>query len=116
MTKAEEDFYGFLDRQTDLQPAVIKNKIQQEGKRKMAKPKQERLPGTGDAAVNVLEGLAIEYQECGTRRKQLKADLLAEMKKLKKKLYEYNGLEITVVDGSEGIRVKNTREEKEEEG
>jgi hypothetical protein len=90
-----------------------RREAQAERKRFAAKrPEQSRLPGT-DGKLGKLEELAEEYFDCGKRRAQLKLDLLDEMKRLKKKHYEYNGLEVTVVEGTESVRVKVQRDDEE---
>jgi hypothetical protein len=91
-----------------------RREAQAERKRSAAakRPEQSRLPGT-DGKLGQLEQLAEEYFDCGKRRAQLKLDLLDEMKRLKKKHYEYNGLEVTVVEGTESVRVKVQRDDEE---
>lgn len=78
------------------------------------RPKQPRLPGTEDAHLGKLEELATDFYEAGKRRAQLKLDILDEMKNLKKKHYKCDGLEVTIVDGTESVRVKVEREDQAE--
>lgn len=87
---------------------------QRESRAAKKRPKQARLPGTDDAILTSLEELATDYDDAGKRRAQLKLDILAEMKAQKKKHYKYNGLEVTVVDGTETVRVKVAREDRAE--
>jgi predicted 3-demethylubiquinone-9 3-methyltransferase (glyoxalase superfamily) len=79
------------------------------------KPKQARIPGTEDAAIQELESLAEDYAEkrdkrleVGKAEIELKGQLLAAMDKHKKKKYEHAGvsIEVTVEKRKVKVRIK----------
>ena len=76
-------------------------------------PTSPRLPGVDDGEIVSLENLAEEYATIRDDRMalsqaeiRLKGELLAEMKRLKKKRYHRNGITISVVVEAEGVKVK----------
>jgi hypothetical protein len=88
----------------------------------MAKAKQQRLPGTEDNHLKELDDLATQYAEVrdermalGRKEVNLKDDLLAKMKGLKKKTYSVDGISIDVVSEEETVKVKVSKPKDEEE-
>jgi hypothetical protein len=86
------------------------------------KPKQDRLPGTEDAAIAELESAAESYAETRDERVALlaeeveqKAQLLALMHKFKRTHYEHNGVEVDVVPEGEKLKVKIRKPKEQDE-
>jgi hypothetical protein len=77
------------------------------------RPKQARLPGTEDAAIQELEGLAEEYAEkrdqrqaIGKEEVELKNALLNAMHKNHKTTYHHGGVFIAVLTEKEKVKVR----------
>jgi hypothetical protein len=86
------------------------------------KPKQDRLPGTEDAAIAELESAAESYAETRDERVALlaeeveqKASLLMLMKKHHKEHYEHNGVIVDIVHEDETVKVRITKKKENEE-
>lgn len=87
-------------------------------KPKRGRPRQARLPGTEDAAIESLEALAEEYAEArdermaiGERESQLKQKLLTEMEANKKTRYFHAGCLIEVVATDKKVKVRISKDE-----
>ena len=87
-----------------------------------SKPKQDRLPGTEDAAIQELEAAAEEYAETRDQRQALlveeveqKAAILALMTKYKREHYEHNGITIDLVPEDIKVKVKIKKAKEDEE-
>ena len=88
----------------------------------MARPKQERLPGTGDAKLADLHQAALDYADIRDERQtlttsevELKGKLLDLMHKYKKSEYVYEDVAIKIVFEKEKVKVKIKKAEEEEE-
>jgi len=73
---------------------------------------QQRLPGTGDASIPEIEDAARIYVKFRDKRMKLLTDevearetLLRIMKDKRRKRYDYDGLEVQVVEGKEKVKV-----------
>jgi hypothetical protein len=85
----------------------------QDFKEPVRKPRQQRLPGTEDAKIDILEDLAQDYAEIRDQRQglsrrevELKGKLLDLMKAQKKSHYQRDGVEITVIVEKEKVKVR----------
>lgn len=79
----------------------------------MAKARQERLPGTGDAKLADLHKAALDYADIRDQRQaltneevELKGRLLELMHKHKKEEYVYEDVSIRVVHEEENVKVR----------
>jgi hypothetical protein len=88
----------------------------------MARPEQERLPGTGDAKLADLHTAALEYADVRDQRQvltasevELKTKLLALMKKYKKESYVYEDVNIQIVHEEETVKVRIKKAKSEDE-
>ena len=88
----------------------------------MAQPKQARLPGQEDPEIEELVGAAEAYAEIRDKRMALteketasKGEVLQLMKKHHKTHYKHDGIEITVVDEEETVKVR-VHKDGEDEG
>ena len=77
------------------------------------RPRQQRLPGTEDAKIDLLEDLAADYasihdERQGLSRKEveLKGKLLDLMKANKKSFYQRDGVTIQVIVETEKVKVR----------
>jgi len=77
------------------------------------KPRQQRLPGTGDAKLKDLHEAALSYAEIRDKRQvltaeevELKSKLLDLMHKYKKESYVYEDVNIQIVHEDETVKVK----------
>ena len=84
-------------------------------------PRQDALPGMGDAKIQAIETAALDYAEIRDKRQELtaeesslKKELLTLMHKLGKKEYRRNGISVVVKVEEETVKVR-VREEGEEE-
>ena len=84
-------------------------------------PRQDTLPGMGDAKIQAIETAALDYAEIRDKRQELtaeesslKKELLTLMHKLGKKEYRRNGISVVVKVEEETVKVR-VREENEEE-
>jgi hypothetical protein len=75
-------------------------------------PRQQALPGIEDRAINSLEEKALRYAEVRDSRMALskdevtaKAEVMNEMKRLKKEHYKRNRIDITMVHEKENVKV-----------
>lgn len=90
--------------------------------KKLAPPKQRRLPGAEDPAIEELESLAEKYaklrdkrQAIGKQEVELKNDLLVAMHRNKKTSYDHNGVSIVIVNEEESVKVRITKAGEEAE-
>jgi hypothetical protein len=90
----------------------------------MAKERQQRLPGTGDAKLADLHQSALDYADIRDQRQvlttsevELKDKLLQLMHKYKKEEYVYEDVHIKLVHEEETVKVKikKAKEETTEE-
>jgi len=105
---------------------VAKNKAESNIDYAKPKPRAQRLPGMDEPKVAKLESLAHEYADIRDQRialsvneGSLKADIMEEMKRLKKEHYKRDGVEITLVHEKENVKVKikpTSEEADDEEG
>lgn len=77
------------------------------------KPRQARLPGTEDSAINAIEKAAFRYIEARDERMQLteaevaaKQDLLDEMHRANKDHYQRGALTVDIVVESETVKAR----------
>jgi len=89
---------------------------------KEPRPRQQRMPGTEDAAITELEDLAQEYVELRDERMKIlaqevekKGQMLAAMKKHKRTTYNREGIEIEIESIGEKLKV-HIRKEKDGDG
>jgi hypothetical protein len=82
-------------------------------KEESKRPRQQRLPGTEDAAIEVLEEKALEYADVRDQRislsgqeGELKQELLALMKANKREHYQRGNILIDIVHEEENVKVK----------
>jgi hypothetical protein len=87
-------------------------------KPKRGRPRQARLPGTEDPAIESLEALAESYAEArdermriGEREVELKTELLDEMRKNDKTKYFHAGVLIEVINSKDKVRVRIKKDE-----
>lgn len=87
----------------------------------MAKPRQERLPGTGDAKLADLHRAALDYADIRDQRQaltsdevELKGKLLDLMKKYKKEEYVYEDVSVRIVHEEETVKVRIKKAKEEE--
>lgn len=76
-------------------------------------PRQDALPGMGDAKIQAIETAALDYAEIRDKRQELtaeesslKMELLHLMKKLGKTEYKRNGISVKVVTEEETVKVR----------
>lgn len=86
-------------------------KATKKGGARRARP--QRLPGTEDAGIAVLDRLALEYVEVrdprialSKREGEIKKQLITAMHDHKRNEYVYNGTKIVLVPGEEKVKVK----------
>jgi hypothetical protein len=77
------------------------------------KPRQVRLPGTEDSAINAIEKAAFRYIDARDERMELterevacKQDLLAEMHKARKDHYQRGQLSVDIVPEGETVKAR----------
>src|SRR6266568_7326025 len=83
-------------------------------------PRQDALPGMGDAKIAAIETAALDYAEIRDKRQELtgqesslKKELLTLMHKLGKTEYKRNGISVKVVTEEETVKVR-VKEESED--
>ena len=76
-------------------------------------PRESDLPGMENRKIQTLERLASEYADIRDNRMELnqseaelKAKLLAEMRRLGKQIYKHGSVEIRIVKGEDDVKVK----------
>jgi hypothetical protein len=76
-------------------------------------PRQDALPGMGDAKIQAIETAALDYAEIRDKRQELtaeesslKKELLTLMHKAGKTEYRRNGISVKVVIESEKVKVR----------
>jgi len=86
------------------------------------KPRQARLPGTEDAAIDGLNALAEDYAEArdermeiGKREVALKTSILEVMHKHGRQSYSFDGISVKIKPESEKVVVRIKKEEAESE-
>ncbi len=82
-----------------------------------SRPKNHDLPGMEDRAIKPLEevaeayaGIRDERMDLTRREHELKANALRLMKKYDKTIYRHDGIEMTVIQGEEDIKVRVRKE------
>jgi hypothetical protein len=83
----------------------------------MTKPRDVTLPGLEDRTIAELETLAADYADIRDRRialnkeeGDLKARVMAEMRRQQKETYKRDGIEIRIVHGDDDVKVKVAKE------
>lgn len=86
------------------------------------RPVDQPLPGMEDARIGELEAVAESYADIRDRRMELtqeeaelKATAIKVLHKYNKLIYKRNGIEIRLVVGDEGVKVKVRKESDEDE-
>lgn len=85
-------------------------------------PRQQRLPGTGDAKLSDLHNAALDYADIRDQRQaltasevELKGKLKDLMHKYKKEEYVYAGVSVTLVHEQENVKVRVKKESDDED-